>query len=278
MPTTDFSRIGELFYMEVGRQQQDISLAGFLRDAYITYRERYMHNSSSPVGLRFFQYPSDNPAINVTIAISASLGQPDIVGLGMQGTETDLHKLLPHLRGQFHAEYMGMPAAETMQYFGGLSENLARRIINQEGNQLHLIAGHLGATFGKNEGQLELKALTLQRKRRRLWHMYLEPRHIEDITLTTAEKELLGRAVAIQIENTGYYNDNVDQQMVQELCHILQQRPADYRWSYEARGVNNQCLPAHLFPSWEHLFSTQLAHFSTGSFRTVRITDSKARP
>ncbi len=279
---TDFSRLGELWHHDIGRKQQDISFRGFLHDAVFTYAHRYLQPGNATEGIHVFQYPTDSPSSTLSLALASTLNRPDITGIFMQSETDALHKIWPHVRGELHAEFTGIPLTELTSYLNVSERHYHQQAPEQDElpesslhvQKFHHLSGSLGLTFLKNkEGITELKTATLQQKvrKRLLWTQY-KPLYVEDISLTEAEQQLLQRAAAIQIENAGYAHDNVDHQMILESCKIIQLQPAHYQWQYKATGVNNQSLPAHLFPAWEQLFSLIQPHLNHDSFRRMNIT------
>lgn len=267
---TDFSRLGQLFYDEVGNKgkEKEVSLPGFMRDAYAQYQQRFIHPGLITEGVRRAEYIGDERTNNLSINVVTSHNRPEITGMSMNGKSDDLGYLFGLLRGTVQAEFSGIKLKEVAETF-----NINREEVKSRG---HILTRSLGLYFGSiGDDYVLQRARTEEKVSRRIIFSRYVPIPLAEVSLDKVALQLLTRADHITLVNSGCISNDVDLSLVHESCSITQPRPGEYHWNYEMHAANNEGIPAQMLPTLEDLFSQIKQKFSLKSFQNMTMTNPR---
>jgi hypothetical protein len=266
MSDMDFSRIGELFYQNIGGATPEISLMGFLKYAVTAYRE------SIPSGAVDYNRNVSFSGAESKIGFSFLLNQKPILnGLQMAGAVADLGKLLKQLGGNVTAEYGDL-------HIDDIAEPTKTEI--QKSRYSHFAKiGDLGLYFDRDPEKRDiLRAAQLERDRTSL--LYMPVTHL--ITLQRANlddnvKQLLSFAERLTIRNSFFTGDNWKKTLGHEFCDVVQPEPGKYLWDYRMHLLNQQNIPAYMFEIFNDMFVLIKDSFDRSSYvkMSIEMVDEK---
>ncbi len=260
---TDFSRLGQLFYEEVGSEGKEATLPGFMRDACFTYQQRFICPGLLTEGVRRVEYPSDDKASRLSIYLVTSHYRPEITGVAMNGATNDLPSLFGLLRGTVQAEFSGIKLEDLTEQFEIDREEVEAR--------KHTLAKSLGLYFSWDGKKHLLRRASPEKKAyRKLIFLRQVPIPLAEAALDEAAWQLLSRAERLKVANTIYRGNDIDRGLVHESCSITQPEAGKYYWDYALREANNEGIPAEMLPLLESLFSQLKPAFSQKSFQMIR--------
>src|SRR3989344_3838597 len=259
---TDFSRLGQLLYDEVGNEgkEKEVSLHGFMRDAYVQYQQRFIRPGLITEGVRRAGYRSDDRTSNLSINLVTSRHRPEKTGMAMNGKSDNLYSLFDLLRGTVQAEFSGIKLKDIAEIFN----------INREEAKAknHTLTRSLGLYFSNKGDDYVLQRARPEKKvsRRIIFTCYV-PVPLAEASLDEVARQLLSRADHLTVTHSRHINDNVDRNLVHESCSITQPRTGEYYWHYSMHAANNEGIPAEMVPSLDALFSQIKPKFSVKSFQ-----------
>jgi len=266
MSVQDFSRLGEIFYPQVGEQVKEVSLKGFLESAFNTYHKRYL-SANRAEGLREVSYKGEHGS-KISFHVSGERRVPDLSGLEIKGSTHDFDALFGLLRGNLNAEYSGLSLDEIV-------EPIREQILNSK-NPEFVQVGHLGLYFSPDDDYNPLlKRLNLQKKKIKPFGFSYVPITLHESHLDDGSFNLIKAAEKISIHNLCYVEDDPKQDSVIETCDIIQSENENYLFTYGIKVVNHNSLPAKSFDTLSSIFELTIINFSQESFKTIKLSNPK---
>ena len=276
---TDFSRIGELFYSEVGAKEYETSLKGFIRHAFMTYDDRFLGMRNTGM-LKEIKYVGNEKSV-LCLSVIAPYGAPDLNGIGIQGEAGDSTILIDLVKGDITAEFSDLKLEDIIH-------SLRTKIIQaREGN--HAEVEGIDYYFSPNQGSPnQIRAIALQGRMTNVSAYMVHPsiRDVKDlntlpITATIREraivddslKELFAKAEYLSITNSCYLHNDSNNDLLQESCAIKKPSTESFSWEYTIKAIQNQGLPVEIFPKANTIFTFIQDSFDPLSFRRARLRD-----
>jgi hypothetical protein len=276
---TDFSRIGELFYNEVGAKEYETCLKGFIRHAFTTYNDRYLTTRNTSM-LKEIKYAGNENSV-LCLSIIAPYGAPDLNAICIQGEAGDSTKLIDLVKGDITAEFSDLKLDD-------ITHSLRAKIIQaREGN--HAEADGIDYYFSPNQKYPNnIPAISLQGREMDVPAVMVQPstRDIKDlntlpITATIRERAILDdmlkglftRAEYLSITNSFYLHNDSNNDLLQESCEIKKPSTDSYSWGYTIKAIQNQGLPVEIFPKANIIFTFIQDSFDALSFRRAKFRD-----
>lgn len=260
----DLSRVGELFYRQVGTSPKTPSLMGFIEDALKEYAKRYLAARVN-YGQKQFCYSAANGKASVTLAVYTSKGMPDLSGVALAGTSNDLSGLLRLLEGDIAAEFEGL----RLEDIEGEGEELQRKSVREaRRKQDYARIGELQLHFTKGQDARILKRIDLNTRA-----VKLEKKE----ELMQLAREFLQRADRITVANPFYSRGDSRRELMQEECVIVKREDGSYGWNYTIRSAANEGIPVSILPRLNVLFETIKTDFGEDAFSRVKIAEPAGR-
>ena len=291
---TDFRRVRELFYREVGRQSFRPNLIGFIGYAFEFYYERYLKGGKNGE-VRKINYFSDNKESVLSLYIVSPYRYPDLAGLELQAKPLNLGILLENLRGNLTAEFSDLDIES-------LNEKTRQEIQNErEGNYSQ--AENLTVFFSQNPkkqnriyravlgkrkeieyekpGLLKKIASNLNNKQKDLEKKFqflkkfrkFQLLNLELAPLTEDLLDFLSKADKIEINNTCYTKGNQNKDLIHETSTLRQYEKGKWLLDYQIKTPNFENLCAYVLPALDSLFRMVEDKFSEKAFNSIRISD-----
>lgn len=257
MADTDFSRIGELFYKEVG-EEENTSLEGFLKHAFTTYAQKYLRGGGIG-GTKQITYSGMRGKLSLLIIPFDSM--PDLSSMRIESETKDITALLKLLKGDISAEFSKLKVED-------ISEQV-RKEISRTRKENYAQVSDMRFYFSLNPKTPEaIQRITLQ-------NSLVKSAKSEEFekglaaTLLTADHILMN--------NPFYADDDPNKYLINESCGITQ----PYKWhcifDYSIKTVNNKSLPANLFQRLNEVFELAKHDFNAISYRTMKIEDRESK-
>ncbi|MBI1969579.1 hypothetical protein HYS48_02700 [Candidatus Woesearchaeota archaeon] len=248
MGETDFSKVGELFFEEVGTRPKEIALQQFVEHALHAYQKEQLAVGDFTTK----QVTYGNPATqtHLSFLVSASRGQPAIFGLQLAGMGNAFAAFFDPLQGYLTAEYTGLPFPE-------VDETLAPRILQSLGEQQaqgNMHSAFVGSLHLSLTPELSITKAALEHRKRKLLGREIVPVRLEDAVLDESARALLASAQRVSVSNSFYRRQNPHDELIQESCDITQPVRGTYQVTYRVQSAAGNALPPEAFPRAEKIF------------------------
>lgn len=280
MTETDFSKLGQLFYQEVGRAEASGSLFHqLLQDSCKAYQDHFIRPGLVTEGIRQMYYPGQSETSYCLVSLVTQRERPEISGLSLTGATADFPALLQNLRGTLEAEFSGMELVEVINLLALSPENAE----NVRGKK-HALVRNLGLYFslgreyhGQTQSPTPIQNQRLQQVRleKQFYKKIILPRYkpstLEESTLDSATLHLLAQAERLTVQHEFYAAADIDRTLLRERCQVIQPKPGDYHWEYQFQVTNNQSIPLESLPHLERLFALIQPDFGPHSFQRRSI-------
>ena len=259
MADKDFSRIGEIFYREIGEDEQ-ISLESFIKKALTVYAQKHLpkdvFGEAKPKKVTFPSRRGD-----LSFVVKPYHSQPDISSIEITGKISDAAKFLESLMGDVTAEFVGLD-------FKTVDESLRKKVFKAEKKGYEQV-NNSGFYFS-----LDPKAPELLKKL--IWKRMKSVSLDNEILYTCEKDEDLTKIVllsdSISIKHNFYVENNPTMGMVKESCEIKQPCSKDYRFVYSISAVE-KTLPAGIMKHLEEIFEIVKQDFDNRSYQRMKIGD-----
>ena len=267
MFNTDFSRIGEAFYREIGGANEEPTLRGFIRDSFKLYSGRYL-KTRKVEGTRKIIYTSDDQTSSLSLHVLSETGYSDLPALEIHADFADLKLLIGNLRGQLTATFSNLNVRDLR----------AREKIENSRDKNLAQFGALNIYFSRNPntpGAIQRVAFRgkslIDRLLERTFDVKKEPITLERMNWGKDEMEILERAGQIEILGSSYEHGDINRDVINERSVIIQPERGRFIWDYKIWTGGNEGLPGYVLPTLERLFGMVEGRFSKAAFRLFRI-------
>lgn len=240
MSALDVSRIGELFYRDVGVKEDDISFESFLKTALKKYEE---HQKIAPIleDSVLFSFTGMRKQSKLILRIAGGTDSPDLSGIAILGETPELKKILVQAYGHLNAEFEGLPINETK--FEKILRKNSTNYINTKGIKWYLLRNPQ-----KNEvlvKRIETEKENIQFKERESVNPDLS--HAENL-------ELLSKSGRIFTDNFFHLGNLETKDLIKENLIVVQASPGTYSLSYRLYSGSNSGLSIGALPTIKSLF------------------------
>jgi hypothetical protein len=240
MSALDVSRIGELFYRDVGVKEDDLSFESFLKTALKKYEE---HQRVAPVLEEsvLFSFTGMRKQSKLILRI-AGTDSPDLSGIAVLGETCDLKKILVQAYGHLNAEFEGLPINETKV------EKILRKnttnYINANGIKWYLLRN-------PQKNEVLIKRIETEKE-----NVQFKERESVDPNLSHAENlELLSKSGRIFTDNFFHLGNLESKDLINENLIVVQASPGIYSLSYKLYSPSNSGLSIGALPTIKSLFN-----------------------
>ncbi len=266
MTYTNFSGIQELFYDNINSRLQS-DLKGFITYALNSYDEKYISFESTET-MEFCFHGDVNPKMRLNLIVSKTDSHPDLSSLTISGVSDNSKLLLQNLKGRLDIEYdneLLKNIDENLYLFNFKNKSSNKKIPTLKTGLLNMYL-----LYNKDNepcithGKLE-RVLPVINK------AYKELR-LEDLTLDNSTFALLQKAPHIFVNNTMYRDNNPDNELFFETCHIYNLSEKESVWKYNIRA-NSGFLPIELLPNMTKIFNLIADNFTNKAFHRVQVNN-----
>ena len=267
MNNKNFSGIQELFYDNINNRFQT-NIKGFIAFALNQYNEKYFTFESTE--LMEFCFKGEGKTTNqLNLIVSKTDSHPDLCDLTIRGWSNDSMELLKYLEGSLEAEY----ANELLENIDkGLLNHLPKKVKAGNEQVAMLQAGMLNMYLSYDHekrpcitcGKLE-SIMPMVNKVYKEWRL-------EELTPDAYTLNLLKKAAHISVNNQFYRDNNPDNELFFETCHIYNVSDEKCVWKYNIKA-NNGFLPVELLPKLDNIFGLIQSTFTNKSYHRVEVNN-----
>lgn len=260
MVEQDFSRIGEIFYREVGEEEQ-VSLEGFIKKALTVYAQKHLFKEVfEEVKPKKVIFPSSRG--NLSFIVKPYRDLPDMSSLEIISKVEDVKELLYILRGDVTAEFLGLDLKTC-------DEDLRKKILKAKKKDY--------AQLGNISFCFSLDPKTPDMLKRLSWKRVKSISFDEEVFYSTEGIDesltpILLQADHLRIEHSFYINNNPTMGLIKESCEIKQPSKKDYRFVYNI-SANDKTLPAGILKHLGQVFEIVRQDFNQLSYQRMKIED-----
>ncbi len=261
MVDQDFSRIGEIFYRDIGDEEQ-VSLEGFIKKALTTYAQKFMVKEFfGAVSPKRMIFPSSKGSIS--FIVKPYYNKPDLSSLELTTKTEDAAKILQMLRGDVTAEFLGLDIKT-------IEEHLRKKIINSRKKDY--------AQVGDASFYFSLDPQNPDLLKRVIWNRVKSEVFEEEAFYAYGKDDdnlvsVVSLADRISIKHSFYIDNNPNMGIIKESCDIKQPSKRDYRLTYVMSSANEKTLPAGILKHLKDVFEITRKDFDQLSYQRAKIED-----
>ncbi|MBM3200162.1 hypothetical protein FJZ53_04445 [Candidatus Woesearchaeota archaeon] len=261
MADQDFSRIGEIFYKEVG-DEADISLEGFIKKALTTYSEKFMAKEFlETIKPKKITFPSSKGYLSFNV--QPYYGKPDISSLELITRRYDAAGMLSRLRGDVTAEFLSLD-------INTADKELKKKVLKAKKNNASQVSGADFYFSLDPETPNIIKRIVWNRAEQATFDKEVFYRGKEDDSGITS---LILKANRISVNYSFYIEDNPTMGLIKECCDMKQPSKEYYKILYSISSADEKVLPARILNHLKQVFEIAKDDFDHLSYQRAKIED-----
>ncbi|MDP2907892.1 MAG: hypothetical protein Q8O03_08185 [Nanoarchaeota archaeon] len=259
MVEKDFSRIGELFYKEVGEEEQ-VSLEGFIKKALTVYAQKFLNKEPSEPASKKIIFPCSNGSFSFTV--KPYYGMPELSHLEITNKIYDVKKLLHVLAGDVTAEFSGLDLSK-------FDAGIGKKVLKSKKKDYSQIGD---ASF-----YFSLDPKTPDLLKKIVWKRVKSMVFDEEVFYKEEKDEhtthIASLADRIKIDHSFYIDNNPTMGLVKEYCDVKQPSKGNCIFTYSISNANDKALPASILKHLSNVFELVRQDFDNLSYHRMKIED-----